>query len=152
MSDWASVVIAGLALLLSVVSLAIQGYRQWIRGRRADVVVYFHWLPARAKVQVPGVGEVLAGYHLVLENRGPATARAVGVELRDGAGQVLSLVDLEQDELPLSLLDSGARYPIPFTYQPFTPQSRRFEATISWTDGRGSHDRVVPLRRGHLPS
>lgn len=152
MSDWIGIIIAGLALGVSIFTWAVQNRRQAVRERRADVSVYFHWLSSRARVAIPGREDVLAGYHLVLVNRGPAAAERVSLTIKDAEDRSLKLLDLHPDELPLSVLDVNGIYPIPFVYEPFTPGARRFEVALTWSDGDGPHTRVVPLRRGQLPN
>ena len=151
MSDWLGVLIAGLAFALSGTTWFTQHRRQVLAERRADVTVSFHWLTSKAQVTLPGRDPLTAGYHLVLANRGPAAARSLSLELRDSTSHELTLLDLEPDELPLRVLDANSQYPIPFLYEPFTRHARRFEATLTWTDGQGGHERVIPLRRGQLP-
>jgi hypothetical protein len=150
-SDWLGVIIAGLALALSITTWALQYRRSATAERRADVTVFFHWLTSMARVEIPGHESVSAGYHLVISNRGPATAREVSLTLRDAQARTLELLDLHPDELPLSVLDVSGRYPIPFVYEPFSRHARRFEATLTWTDARGPQSRIVPLRRGQVP-
>jgi hypothetical protein len=150
-SEWFGIIIAALALALSILTWITQYRRQVTAERRADVTVFFHWLQSMAHVEIPGHEPVSAGYHLVLLNRGPAGAREVTLTLRDAKGRNLKLLDLDQSELPLSVLDVDGRYPIPFVYEPFSRHARRFEATLTWTDGHGEQKRVVPLRRGQLP-
>jgi hypothetical protein len=152
MSDWIGVVIGGLALLLSGYTWVAQRRKQLLADRRADLTVSLHWLSVRAKVVVAGKGTYEAGYHAVLRNRGPASARDVDVKFADSAGRSLTLLDLAPGELPLSVLDVGGRYPIPWIYEPFTRHQRRFEAVLSWTDDGGRHERTIPLRRGQLPA
>ena len=151
-SEWIGVFIASLALALSAGTWFAQYRRQAMAERRADVTVFFHWLTEHAKVDLQRGEQLAAGYHLVLVNRGPATARSVSVSLTDAQDQALTLLDVGQDELPLPVLDPGVRYPIPWLYEPFQRHARRFEATLRWTDGDGEHERTVPLRRGQLPS
>jgi hypothetical protein len=150
-NDWIGVLIAGLAFALSAATWFLQYRRQVLAERRADVTVSFHWLTNMARVEISGRAPLTAGYHLVLSNRGPAAARSVSLTLKDSGGRMLTLLDLERDELPLPVLDANGRYPIPFLYEPFTRHARRFEASLTWTDGDGRHERVVPLRRGQLP-
>lgn len=152
MSDWVGIIIAGLALGLSIFTWAAQNRRLAALERRADVSVYFHWLSSRARVAIPGREDILVGYHLVVVNRGPAAAELVSLTIKDAEGRSLKLLGLDPNELPLSVLDVNGRYPIPFAYEPFTPAARRFEVSLTWSDGDGPHTRVVPLRRGQLPS
>ncbi|BDZ57656.1 hypothetical protein [Barrientosiimonas endolithica] len=151
MSQWLGIVIAAAALALSLYTLVTQELRGRRAERRADMTVSFHWLTSRAYVELEGREPVMAGYHLVLSNRGPAAATDVDVTLRDESGRQLRLLDVERGELPLAEMAAGARYPIPWAYEPFRQHSRRFEATLTWADGNGNQQRVVPLRRGQLP-
>lgn len=151
MSNWLSTIFAGLAVLVSAGTWFAQRRHQSAAARRADVSVSFHWLTSRAKVVVPGREPFLAGYHLVLENRGPASATNVNLVARSAEGAELELLDVGQGEFPLSRLDAGVRYPIPWIYEPFTRHARRFLVTVSWTDHEGAHEREFPLRRGQVP-
>ncbi len=151
MSDWLSAIFAGLAVLVAGGTWYAQRRYQSAAERRADVTVRFHWLTALATVVVPGREPLQAGYHLVLENRGPASAHQVDLEVRDAGGRQLTLLDLAPDEFPLPTFDAGGRYPIPWLYEPFTRHARRFVVTVRWDDGAGHHERELPLRRGQLP-
>lgn len=152
MSEWLGITIAGLALGVSIVTLVVQHLRQAALERRAEVSVYFHWLSSMARVAIPGREDVSVGYHLVILNRGPAAAERVSLTIKDAEGRTLKLLDLHPNELPLSVLDVNGRYPIPFVYEPFTRHARRFEVTLTWSDGDGQHTRVIPLRRGQVPN
>src|SRR4051812_37528215 len=146
-----SIAIAGAALAVSAMSAIWQYVYRRGHDRRAHVGVSFHWLSDHAKVVLPGREPIAAGYHLVLTNRGPAAARNVDVLVRDADDIKLTLLDLQPEELPLSVLDAGGRYPIPWVIEPFTRHARRFSAALSWDDDDGHQHRVVPLRRGQLP-
>jgi hypothetical protein len=145
-----------IALGALVVSAATAGYA-WHQGRtaarRADVTAFLNWLPARAYINVGG-SEVSVGYHLVLWNRGPARARDVDVVVRSpgtAAGADLRLTDIRPDELPLSHLDAGARYPIPWALGAdglAMKDERRFVIHLSWTDSRRQVVEI-PVRRGN---
>ncbi len=152
MSAWVSAVFAGLAVVVAIWTWYAQRRERTAAERRARVTVSFHWLPVRAKVQVRDGRTLEAGYHIVLVNRGPAPARDVNLRLSNSAGQELELLDVAPDEMPLAVLDVDGRYPIPWLYEPFSRHSRRFVATLSWTDSEGRHERMVPLRRGQVPS
>jgi hypothetical protein len=151
MSNWLSTVFAGLAVLVSAGTWFAQRRYQTAAERRADVTVSFHWLTARATVAIPGREPLKAGYHLVIENRGPAMATSVDLVVRNPDGVTLTLLDVAKGEFPLPRLDSGVRYPIPWLYEPFTRHARRFLVTVSWSDKAGSHRRELPLRRGQVP-
>lgn len=86
MSDWIGIIIAGLALAVSIFTWVAQNRRQAALERRADVSVYFHWLCSRARVAIPGREDVAAGYHLVLVNRGPAAAERVSLTIQGRRG------------------------------------------------------------------
>jgi hypothetical protein len=151
MSSWLSTVFAGLAVVVAAGTWIAQRRYQSRAERRADITVTFHWLTARATVAIPGRDPLHAGYHLVVQNRGPAAASDVHLTVQDAAGTRLQLLDVAFDEFPLPRLDAGARYPIPWLYEPFTRHARRFVVSLSWEDGTGSQQRVLPLRRGQLP-
>ena len=119
--------------------------------RRADVAVSFHWLTARAKVVIPGREPLCAGYHLILDNRGPALATDVNLVVQDADGTQLTLLDIAPSEFPLSRLDAGVRYSIPWLYEPFTPHARRFIFTVTWNDEAGPQEWELRLRRGQVP-
>ena len=151
MGDWLSTLFAGLAVFVSVGTWFAQRRYQSAAERRADVTVSFHWLTARATVVVPGRDPLHAGYHLVLENRGPALATNVNLVVRNVNGVKLKLIDVDAGEFPIPRLEASVRYPIPWLYEPFTRHARRFLITVSWNDRTGSHTRELPLRRGQVP-
>jgi hypothetical protein len=105
--------------------------------RKADVTVSFHWLTAMATVVLPGREPLRAAYHLVLANRGPASARQVDLKVSDPSGRPLSLLDVAPGEFPLEVLDDGSRYPIPWLFEPFTPHARRFRSNCVLARRRG---------------
>lgn len=127
MSEVLSPLFAGLAVAVSVYTWYVQRSAERVANKRAHVTVYFHWLTARATVLLPDKSQVQAGYHLVIHNRGPATARAVDVEVFDTDGQKLRLLDLSEGELPLSILDVGIKYPIPWIVEPSNDTLDGFE-------------------------
>jgi hypothetical protein len=137
MSDWLSAFFAGLAVLVSAGTWFAQRRYPSATESRADVSVSFHWLTARARVVVPGREPLHAGYHLVLENRGPALATNVNLVVRNADGAELKLLDVAKGEFPLPRLDAGVRYPIPWMYEPFTRHARRFLVSVSWNDQAG---------------
>lgn len=151
MSNWLSTAFAGLAVLVSAGTWFSQRRYQSASERRADVTVSFHWLTARATVSIPGREPLHAGYHLVLENRGPALATNVNLIARNVDGVQLKLLDVATEEFPLPRLEATVRYPIPWLYEPFTRHARRFLVTVTWNDQAGSHARELPLRRGQVP-
>jgi hypothetical protein len=148
MTNLLSTLFAGFAVLISLGTWLQQHLYRKAAEKRANVTVRFHWLTVQATVTPPGREPLRAGYHLVLTNRGPATAREVDLEVKDAAGNTLTLLDLQDGELPLPVLDAGAEYPIPWLYEPFTRHQRRFSATVRWTDDAEGGSRYVPLRRG----
>lgn len=145
--------LSGLAILVSAgtaVSVALGARRA---AKRAQVTAYFHWLTASARVTLPSGGYTQTGYHLVLRNRGPADAREVTVSVAGTDGAKLPLIAVGRDEFPLSVLDSGGRYPIPFALAGDVHEGpsgyRRFMVTLTWRDGRRKLNcRRIPLRRG----
>jgi hypothetical protein len=65
MSEWLSTVIAGIALLLSVLT-AVSAYLQnRRRALTAELTAYFHWNQARARVDLPD-RRIHVGYNLVI--------------------------------------------------------------------------------------
>src|SRR5690242_2115228 len=151
-SDW----IALAALVVSVGTAAATLWQRHRAQRRADVTAFLHWLPARAPIRI-GDGSVSVGYHLVLWNRGPARARDVDVSVlfvADGSEEVLPLTDTTPDEFPLTLLESGARYPVPWALGQdglARADERRFVLLLSWRDSR-SRTLRIPIRRGNTGS
>jgi hypothetical protein len=149
-SDW----IALAALVVSLATASLTWWERWASRRRADVTAFLHWLPAKAAVAVGG-STVSVGYHLVLWNRGPARAADVSVEIQQfgsGTGQAVELTDAQEGELPLSGLEPGARYPIPWALGRDGLQfahERRFEAVLTWSDSR-RRTLHIPLRRGNV--
>lgn len=144
-------IFAGLAVVVSIFTWYEQRRYQAAAERRAHVSVRFHWLTDHAEVALPGREPLHAGYHLVLDNRGPAAAHEVDIDVKGSSGQMLTLLDVGEGEFPLQVLDADGQYPIPWLYEPFTRHARRFSATVRWTDGDGHHERTVPLRRGQVP-
>ena len=145
-SEWVTSSIALAALLLS----AATAYATWrwrvVDRRAAALTAYFHRNSEMAQVYVGG--ETLAvGYNLVVWNQGPGRAANVSFGAVNVNGDELRLLELQDGELPLSVLDPGARYPIPWLVEP-RERGRHFRCRIDWTDGNGSHTVVVPLRRG----
>jgi hypothetical protein len=115
------------------------------------MTAYFQRNVVPAKVLLADGEMRLAGYHLVLWNRGPAQARQVGLRAYDASGEVLDLLDIAPDEFPLDALDAGARYPIPWAIADIKVQNRRrFSCTLEWTDPRGFRTTTLPLRRGQV--
>ena len=151
MSNWLSTLFAGLAVVVAAGTWLAQRRYQAKAERRADVTVRFHWLTNHALVAIPGRDLLHAGYHLVLENRGPAAASNVSLSVHTPGGAELTLLDVATDEFPLHRLDAGVRYPIPWLYEPFTRHARRFLVKVSWVDGTGPQERELPLRRGQTP-
>jgi hypothetical protein len=148
--------IALVALLVSIATAGIAGWRSWSNERRADVSAYFRWLESRAEVVLPSGKKVTVGYHLILANRGPRRAEQVHVEVyrrRGSERQRAELTDLQPGELPLDVLDPGGRYPIPWALGEDGlrfADDRRFEVEVTWRDGAGKESRCIPLRRGNI--
>ena len=140
-----SALIAGAALMVSIV-VAYQSYR-WrvIDGHRAEVTAYFHRNREFARVRVEG-DEVRSGYSLVLWNRGPAEACRVNARFTDADGMPLRLVALVPDEFPITRLPSAARYPTPWIVEPQSP--RMVWCELTWVDKNGDQRMRLPLRRG----
>jgi hypothetical protein len=152
-SDWISFT----ALLLSIITV-LWTWRIRVSAQKvADVSAYFHRLGTPATVQLGGGESVAARYHLVLYNRGPASARLVILEpfgvTPEGDLQQVTLIDVGAGEFPIAQLDRDVRYPIPWVLgkgdRPFFEQ-RRFVVKLSWSDGSGDHHRDVILRRGNV--
>lgn len=145
-SDWVASSIALGALLVS----ALTAYLTWrwrVRDRRgADMTAYFHRNNEMAKVYIDEE-RLLVGYNLVLWNRGPGKASDVAFVAYNAAGTALQLRDVEPDEFPLSVLEAGARYPIPWALQN-KEHGRHFRCDLEWRDGNGMQSVTLPLRRG----
>jgi hypothetical protein len=155
-SDWLSTVIAGVALLVSVLTAAGTYLQSRRRLRTAELTAYFYWNQARARVDLPD-RRIYVGYNLVIWNQGPAPALNVDLEVRRPAGQIVRLASVEDGELPLARIDSAGKYPLQFApdLDEFFeadnhPIVRRFDIRLRWTDGNGRHEKLVPLRRGQL--
>jgi hypothetical protein len=145
-TDWISNAIALAALAASGVT-AVLTWRWRISDRgSAEMTVYFHRNSEMAKVHTEGQVR-LVGYNLVLWNRGPCAATKISFEVFNGTGAQMSLVDLDAHELPLSRLESGARYPVPWLLGS-EEHGRHFRCSLYWEDGNGSHSITLPLRRG----
>lgn len=149
-----SIVFSGLAVLISVITAACVAIDARRAAKRADVTAYFHWLPATARIRLASGGAIDTGYHLVLRNRGPADAQEVTVKVAQPDGGELQLVSIDPNEFPLSTLDAGSRYPIPFALAGGVHEGksgyRRFVVTLTWRDGGGKkvNTKRIPLRRG----
>lgn len=148
-----TIVISGSALLVSIITAVWVGFGARRAAKRADVTAYFHWLTATARIRLPDGSEMNTGYHLVLRNRGPANAREVTVKVAQPDGGELQLVSIDPNELPLSILDAGSRYPIPFVLAGGVHEGRsgyrRFVVTLTWRDDRRQiNTKRIPLRRG----
>lgn len=151
--------IAIAALVVSILTAAITGWRALARARKADVSAYFNWLPAFAYIDLPSGDKVRVGYHLVLQNRGPHRARNVNVRVYAiGQGsdwQEALFTDIRPEELPLESLDSETRYPIPWALGEDGMEfrrERRFEVELAWKDSRLRRRQVrrIPLRKGNI--
>jgi hypothetical protein len=150
-SDWANVSVASAAFVISAAT-AWTSYRHRQEDvRRADVTVYFHWLTEFAEIKLADGTELPAGYHVVIWNRGPASAEDVGLIVRDDVGHELTFLDVASGEFPLKRMDSGGKYPIPWLLSDKAAQDRRrFNAELTWKDGNGPQHHSVPLRRGQI--
>lgn len=147
-SDW----IALAALTVSVTTAVYAWRRGLAAARRADVTAFLNWLPARAYLKV-GESDITVGYHLVLWNRGPARATNVSVSVHtaEHPHKHVRLTDVRADEFPLSSLDPGARYPIPWALGEDGLESkdeRRFLLKLTWSDST-DHAIEIPIRRGN---
>jgi len=139
----------GIALAALGISGATAGltWRWRIADRGgADMTVYFHRNSEMAKVRI-GDEVRLVGYNVVLWNQGPAAATAVAFKAFNDRGDPLCLVDLDEEELPLSRLEAGARYPVPWLLAT-EEHGRHFRCSLAWEDHNGRHSIVLPLRRG----
>jgi hypothetical protein len=123
--------------------------------RTANVTAYFHWNRELSRVDLDGGETVRVGYNLVIWNQGPATAHEVTATVRAPNGDDVDLSTVEENEFPLPRLDATGRYPIQFA--PALSQFRsgdqrrvvrRFNVHLSWRDGNGHHQHLIPLRRG----
>lgn len=149
--DDMNLAIACAALALSITTAAIAYWVNLKAARTADITAYFYRVDQFAKVRLPDGTTRDAGYHLIIWNRGPAPAQAVSLEMTRPGGESLAIVDVDSDEFPLSRLDSGGRYPIPWVLESKQLHAgRRFTAKLSWRDGNGAHSRELPLRRGQV--
>jgi hypothetical protein len=153
-SNWLSTAIAGIALVVSVLT-AVTALIQGRRGSRtAELTAYFHRNQQKARVDLPD-RKIHVGYNLVIWNVGPATALEIDLEIRRPSGEVVGLVSLEEGELPLARIDRGGKYPLQFAPDLIEffesdnhPIVRRFDVLLRWKDGNGRHEKLVPLRRG----
>jgi hypothetical protein len=125
----------------------------------ADVTAYFQWLLSKASVLLRSGDTISVGYHLVLANRGPHRAEKVNVKVylsgQPVNRQEVVLADVVPGELPLEVLDSAGRYPIPWALGESGLEfvdERRFDVELKWVDANGSQARRVPLRRGNIGS
>ncbi|MBE1551855.1 hypothetical protein GGC64_005942 [Mycobacterium sp. OAS707] len=152
-------IIAFAALLVSLVTAAATWWMSRVKAKRAHVSAEFHWLREYAYITLPSGEESRVGYHLVLTNDGPHCATNVNVKVYPGGRasdwKELVLTDVTPDELPLSVLDSGGRYPIPWALGKDGMECRnmrRFEIELEWYDGHGKQTRRIPLRKGNFHS
>jgi hypothetical protein len=155
MTDWLSTTIAGIALLVSVLTAAAAFLQNRRRSRTADVTAYFFRNHVEARVDLPDRA-IHVRYNLVICNQGPATANNVELEVRrPGRDDAVSLASVEDGEFPLARIDRGGKYPVQFApnIEEFFdnkrhPLVRRFDVVLRWTDDNGPHEKLVPLRRG----
>jgi hypothetical protein len=151
MAEW----FAGLALVVSIATAASAYLHRRRESRAANLTAYFHWNRELSRVDLPDGQSIGVGYNLVVWNQGPATAQDVRVEVLAPSGDAVELATVETGEFPLRRIDATGRYPIQFT--PVSAQFRsgdklqvvrRFDVRLTWVDGNGRHQHVVPLRRG----
>lgn len=154
MSGWVSTGIAGIALLVAVLTALASWLRYRKESRTADLTAYFHFNREVSRVDLPE-GRIHVAYNLVIWNQGPATASNIDLEVRRPGGAALRLASLEDGEFPLALIDRDGKYPVQFA--PDLPEFlktgnhpvvRRFDVLLRWSDGNGRHLKTVPLRRG----
>jgi hypothetical protein len=145
--NWASVIVSVFALAVSGLTAYLSWRWRVIDQRRADLTAYFHRNSETAKVTLKPGDLRLVGYNLVLWNRGPAPARTINFHIYRGDGAELSILGIEDNEFPLPILSSNARYPIPWILSK-RELGRRFRCDISWIDGSGAQFVSLPLRRG----
>jgi hypothetical protein len=154
MSDWISTTIAGIALVVSVVTAVAAQLRNRRESRTANLTAYFHWNREKSRVDLP-THKIHVGYNLVIWNQGPATASRIDLEIRRPAFGPVHLASIDDDEFPLPRIDRGGKYPVQFA--PDLPEFldadnhrmvRRFDVLLRWEDGNGRQERLIPLRRG----
>jgi hypothetical protein len=156
MSEWLSTVVAGCALVVSLLNAIVANRRYHREQRTAHLTAYFSNNRSKSRVDMPD-RRIHVGYNLVIWNQGPATARGVCLEVRRPTGQVVDLVSVEDGEFPLSRIDRDGRYPVQFAPKMrefFEADAhaviRRFDVLLSWIDDNGSNEKVIPLRRGQI--
>jgi hypothetical protein len=155
MTDWFAIIVAAIALLVSVAT-AVEAYIHRRRETRtANVTAYFHWNRELSRVDLADGKSFGVGYNLVIWNQGPASAHEVTATVVTPDGDDVDLATVEAEEFPLPRLDATGRYPIQFapTSSRFRsadnrPVLRRFNVHLSWRDGNGHHQHMIPLRRG----
>jgi hypothetical protein len=151
----ASAIVSSVIALVALLVSGVTAYRTWrwrvIDRRAAGMTLYFHRNTVPAKALIDNGEMRLAGYHLVLWNRGPGAASDVMLEALHADGSRIQLLSTAPDEFPLARLDADARYPIPWILQDVSRQNeRRFRCELSWNDGNGAHHVALPLRRGEV--
>jgi hypothetical protein len=154
-ADWIAIIIAGIALLVSVMTAADAYLHRRRESRSANLTAYFHWNRELSRVDLANGHTFGVGYNLVIWNQGPATAHEISAIIHTPDGEVVELATMETGEFPLRRIDATGRYPIQFapTSQRFRsgddrPVVRRFTVKLSWRDGNGHHEHLIPLRRG----
>jgi hypothetical protein len=149
-ATWLGLAVAVAALLVSALTAYVAYRHRREDVRTARVTAYFHWNAVFAKVSLgEGQEPVQVGYNLVVWNQGPASALRVGLVIMDTDGRVVDLAGVDDDEFPLDRLDGGGRYPVQFAARDKRYRGvRRYRAKLTWTDGNGQHEHVVPLRKG----
>ncbi|MFJ3924419.1 hypothetical protein [Streptomyces sp. NPDC090022] len=150
MNAWIGTVIALAALVLSAITAYVQHRNRKREVLEAQVTAYFHRTSDFAKIKLPDGSIRQAGYHLVIWNHGPAPAERVGIVVKDTeGGGVVELADSPPEEFPIARLDKDGRYPVPWLPVASAHRgARRFTVHLSWHDGNGEQERLLPLRRG----
>jgi hypothetical protein len=90
MSGWVSAGIAGIALLVSVLTALATWLRYRRESRTANLTAYFRWNREVSRVDPPD-RRIHVGYNLVIWNQGPATASNIELEVRRPGGEAVRL-------------------------------------------------------------
>ena len=137
------------AVLISGVSAFLTWRWRTSERRKANVVAYFHRNSEYARVTTSSGEEALAGYNLVVWNKGPAEATDVALKIVLPDGESATLVSTDEGEFPIERLPADARYPIPWLLDNRAHQrARRVFCDVKWHDESGTHLRTYPVRRG----
>ena len=138
-------VIAGLAFVLSIISLGMQ----WRFSKRQDELNRLSIERERADVSASKRGHISArferfgqhSYKLFVSNDGPATASHVGITLIEG-GELLHGQDV-REKFPIASLPSGQTVPIMARIHMQSP--RRLIARFTWNDEAGGGSEELTL-------